>query len=125
MQTCSMLQMHQNTQEYEKDGLDSSSFNFKWLCKREGLEKRLEHMIFTLVHSNLSYIQFVKATQVWLCTISKDLQSLHSYTFKISKIHTKDSWITQESQQHSNDPLADLENHQAHTQSLRKIKPQW
>ena len=22
-------------------------------------------------------------------------------------------------------PLADLENHQAHTQSLRKIKPQW
>jgi len=77
--------------------------------------------IFILVHSNLSYIQFVKATLVWLCTISKVLQSIHPYTFKICKNTTKDSWITQESHQHSKNPLADLENHQAHTQSLRKI----
>ena len=88
---------HQDTQEYEKDGLDSSSLNFKWLCKREGLEKRLEHKMFILVHSNLSYIQFVKATRAWLFSISKDLQSLHSYTFKISKNHIQDSWITQKS----------------------------
>ena len=38
---------------------------------------------------------------------------------------SKDSWITQESHQHCKNPLADLENHQAHIQSLRKIKPQW
>jgi len=81
--------------------------------------------IFILVHSNLSYIQFVKATLAWLCTISKVLQSIHPYTSKICKNTTKDSWITQESHQHSKNPLADLENHQAHTQSLRKIKPQW
>jgi len=37
------------------------------------LEKRGYHEIFILVHSNLSYIQFVKATWAWLCTISKDL----------------------------------------------------
>jgi len=54
-------------------------------CKREGLEKRAMHKIFILVQSNLSYIQFVKAIRVWLCTISKDLQSLHPYTFKIRK----------------------------------------
>jgi len=114
---------HQNTQEYERDDLNSSSLNFEWLCMRDGLEKRLDHKIFILVHSNLSYIQFVKATRAWLCTISKDLQSFHSYTFKITKNHTQVSWITQESHQHSKNPLADLENHQAHTQSLRKIKP--
>jgi len=61
----------------------------------------------------------------WFCTILKDLQNIHPYTFKICKNHTKDSWITQESHQDSKKPLADLENHQAHTQSLRKIKPQW
>jgi len=92
--------------------------------KRERLEKREEHKIFILVHSNLSYIQFVKATWAWLCTISKDLQSIHPYTFKIFKNTTKDSWITQETHQHNKNPLADLENHQAHTQSLRKIKLQ-
>jgi len=41
--------------------------------------------IFILVHSNLSYIQFVKATLAWLCTISKVLQSIHPYTSKICK----------------------------------------
>jgi len=35
--------------------------------------------------------------------------------FKICKNNTKDSWITQESHQHSKNPLADLENHQAYT----------
>ena len=59
--------------------------NFKLECKREGLEKRAMHKIFILVQSNLSYIKFVKATQAWLCTISKDLQSLHPCTFKICK----------------------------------------
>ena len=43
------------------------------------------HKIFILVHSNLSYIQFVKATRAWLCTISNVLQSSHIYTFKICK----------------------------------------
>ena len=71
--------------------------------------------IFILVHSNLSYIQFVKATWALLCTISKVLQRIHPYTSKICKNTTKDSWITQESHQHSKNPLADLENHQAHT----------
>jgi len=85
---------HENIQEHEKYDLNSSSLNFKWLCKREGLEKRLNHKIFILYHSKLSYIQFVKAIWAWLCTISKDLQSIHSYTFKISKNHTQDSWIT-------------------------------
>jgi len=28
----------------------------KWICKRERLEKRGDHEIFILVHSNLSYI---------------------------------------------------------------------
>jgi len=65
---------------------------------------------FLLVHSNLSYIQ------IDLCTISKDLQSIHPYIFKKCKNTTKDSWITQESHQHNKNPLADLENHQAHTQ---------
>ena len=46
-------------------------------------------------------------------------------TFKIRKTHTQDTWITQESHQHDKKPLVDLENHQAHTQSLRKTKPQW
>jgi len=32
------------------------------ICKRERLEKRGDHEIFILVHSNLSYIQFVKTT---------------------------------------------------------------
>ena len=36
----------------------------------------------------LSYIQFVKETWAWLCTISKYLQILHPYTFKICK-HTQ------------------------------------
>jgi len=72
--------------------------------------------IFILVHSNLSYIQFVKTTLAWLCTISKVLQRIHPYTSKICKNTTKDSWITQESHQHSKNPLVDLENHQAHTQ---------
>jgi len=40
--------------------------------------------------------------------------------------HThNDSWFTQESNQHSKTPLADLENHQAQPKSLRNIKPQW
>ena len=65
--------------------------------------------IFILVHSNLSYIQFVKATLAWLCTISKVLQSIHPYTSKICKNTTKDSWITQESHQHNKNPLADME----------------
>jgi len=43
------------------------------------------YKIFIVVHSNLSYIQFVKASRTWLSTIPKDLQILHSYTFKISK----------------------------------------
>jgi len=81
--------------------------------------------IFILVHSNLSYIKFVKATWAWLCTISKVLQSILPYTSKICKNTTKDSWITQVSHQHSKNALADLENHQAHTQSLKKIKPEW
>jgi len=79
--------------------------------------------IFILVYSNLSYIWFVKATLAWLCTISKVLQSIHPFTSKICKNTTKEFWITQESHQHSKNPLADLENHQAHTQILRKIKP--
>ena len=70
-------------------------------------------------------LQFVKATWAWLCTISKYLQSIHPYISKICKNPTKDFWITQESHQHSKNPLEDLENHQAHTQSLRKIKHQW
>jgi len=63
----------------------------KWKYKRERLEKRGHHKIFILVHSNLSYIQFVKATLAWLCTISKVLQSIHPYTSKICKNTTKDS----------------------------------
>jgi len=31
----------------------------KWICKTERLEKRGDHELFILVHSNLSYIQFV------------------------------------------------------------------
>ena len=69
----------------------------KWKCKRERLEKRGHHEIFILVHSNMSYIQFIKITLAWLCTISKILQSIHLYTSKIYKNTTKDSWITQES----------------------------
>ena len=76
--------------------------------ERKVIEER-RHKIFILVHSNLSYIRFVKATWAWLCTISKDLQSIHPYTFKICKNTTKDSWITQESHQHSTNPRADLE----------------
>ena len=81
-------------QEHEKD--DWSSWNFKKKMQERKV-KEGDHEIFILVHSNLSYIQFVKATWVWLCIISKDLQSIHSYTFKICKNTTKDSWITQES----------------------------
>ena len=44
--------------------------------------------------------------------------------FQNMQKYTKDSWITQESYQHSKNPLVDLENDHAHTQSLRKIKPQ-
>jgi len=116
---------HENMQEHEKDYWNTSSLIFKWLYKREGLEKWWDHKIFIMVHSNLSYIQFVKATWAWLYTISKDLQSIHPYTFKICKNHAKDSWITQVSHQYSKNPLVDMENHQAHTQSLRKIKPKW
>ena len=93
--------------------------NMKKMIKAQVLELQ----IFILVHSNLSYIEFVKATLAWLCTISKVLQRIHPYTSKICKNTTKDSWITQESHQHNKNPFADLENHQAHTQSLRKIKP--
>jgi len=57
--------------------------------------------IFILVHSNLSYIQFVKATWGWLCTISKFLQRIHPYTSKICKNTTKDSWITPAQQEPS------------------------
>jgi len=49
------------------------------------VREKIDAHVFILVHSNLSYIQFVKATRAWLCTISKDLQSLHPYTFKICK----------------------------------------
>jgi len=45
------------------------------------------------------------------CEATLGLQSIHSYTFKLCKNHTKDSWIRQESHQHSKNPLADLENH--------------
>ena len=65
----------------------------KWKCKRKVREERTPRD-FILVHSNLSYIQFVKATLAWLCTISKVLQSIHPYTSKICKNTTKDSWIT-------------------------------
>jgi len=37
----------------------------------------------------------------------------------------QDSWTTQESQYHNKKSLADMENHQAHKQNLRKIQPQW
>jgi len=47
---------HGNMQEYEKDDWNTSSLNFKWLCKREGLEKRWDYKIFIPIHSNLSYI---------------------------------------------------------------------
>jgi len=43
-------------QEHEKDDQNTSSLKFKWICKRERLEKRWDHEIFILVHSNLSYI---------------------------------------------------------------------
>jgi len=95
------------------------------IMQKRRVKEKMRSQDFILVHSNLSEIQFVKATWAWLCTISKDLQSIHPYNFKISKNHKQDSWITQESHRHSKNPLADLENHQAHTQSLRKIKPQW
>ena len=97
-----------------------TSKNMKKMIKAQA-----HHEIFIPVHSNLNYNQFVKATWAWLCTISKDLQSIHPYTSKICKNTIKDSWITQESHQHNKNPLTDLENHKAHTQSLRKIKPQW
>ena len=92
MKTCKNMKKMIKTQVLE---------TLKWKCKRERLEKREDHEIFILVHLTLSYIQFVKTTWAWLCTISKDLQSIHPYTFKICKNTTKDSWITQESHQHS------------------------
>ena len=67
------------------------------------------HEIFILVHSNLIYIQFVKATWARLCTISKDLQSLHSYTFKISKKHTQKT----------------LESHKNHNNTTRHLLQTW
>ena len=66
---------------------------------------------FILVHSNLSYIQFVKATLAWLCTISKVLQSIHPYTSKICKNTTKDSWITPAQQEPSYKPGKPLGTH--------------
>jgi len=40
------------------------------------------HKIFILVHSILSYIQFVKVTRAWLCNISKHYKV---YTLTLSK----------------------------------------
>ena len=61
----------------------------KWKCKRERLENWGDHEIFILVHSNMSYIQFVKATWAWLCTISKDLKSIHPYFQNMQKHHKR------------------------------------
>jgi len=80
------------------------------------------HKIFILVHSNLSYIQFVKASRAWLCTISKDLQSLHPFTFKICKNthkrllnHIRIKPAQQDNSCRPGKP----------SDTLRKIKPQW
>ena len=81
----------QNTQEYQKDGSIQISLNFKVLNKWEKLETSIMHKIIILVHTNLSYIQLVKETRAWLCTISKYLQSLQNYTFKICKNTTQ--WL--------------------------------
>jgi len=40
----------------KKDGFYHNYLNFKLQNKREGLEKRVMHKIFILVHSNLRYI---------------------------------------------------------------------
>jgi len=115
IQTCSMLQIHQNTQEYQNDGLNPNSLNFNWQCKREGLEKKLMHMFLywftqTWATSSLSrqpepdFALFQKIYKVYTLTLSK-----------YAKTHTKDSWITQESHQHNKTTLADLENHHTHT----------
>jgi len=53
-----------------------------------------------------------------LHSVCQDNLSLTLHYFKVFT-------LTQESNQHSKNPLADLENLQAHTQSLRKIKPEW
>jgi len=53
MKTCKNMKKMIKTQVLE---------TLKGKCKRERLEKRGYHEIFILVHSNLSYIQFVKAT---------------------------------------------------------------
>jgi len=53
MKTCKNMKRMIKTQVLE---------TLKRKCKRERLEKRGDHEIFILVHSNLSYIQFFKAT---------------------------------------------------------------
>ena len=63
--------------------------------------------IFILVHSNLSYIQFVKATLAWLCTISKVLQSILTLP-KYAKI-----------------PQKTLESHKNHTSTARTLLQTW
>ena len=77
IQTCLMLKCYENMQEHEKDDLSTSSWNFKMKMKERKVREERTPRIFIMVLSNLSYIQFVKATLAWLCTISKVLQSIH------------------------------------------------
>ena len=115
IQTCSMLQMLWKHARTWKRWLKHKFLKLKMKMQERKVKEERTPWIFILVHSNLSYIQFVKETWAWLCTISKVLQRIHPYTSKIWKNTTKDSWITQESHQHNKNPLADLENQQAHT----------
>jgi len=63
---------------------------------------------------NLTLHYFQKIYKVSTLTLSKYAKTTQK-TLESHKNHTK----------HSKNPLVDQENHQAHTQSLRKIKPQW
>jgi len=63
---------------------------------------------FILVHSNLSYIQFVKATLAWLCTISN--------FYKVSTLTLP---------KYAKTPQKTIESHKNHTSTTRTLLQTW